>query len=307
MSMQEVRIHGRGGQGNVAAAELLAQAAFAAGAYAQAFPAFGAERTGAPVVAFVRLHNRPIRIRSQVYTPGYLIIQDPTLLHAGVGAITAGLAPGGLVLLNAAQVPPELAAALPPGARAVAIPATDIALEVIGRPVPNTTLLGAFAALTGAFPLEAVQQAARERFPGLIGERNAAAAARGYAAAKAARPVSNGTAPAPAARAPTSGPLFIITPGLVAGPGTSAGPDGYHTGSWRTFRPIWDPARCTDCRLCVVYCPESVVSRIGPKHYASDLDFCKGCGICAEECPPKAIAMVREDEARAAVQAALAS
>lgn len=299
----EVRIHGRGGQGNVAAAELLAQAAFAAGWQVQAFPAFGAERTGAPVAAFVRIGERPIRLRSHVYTPDVLVVQDSTLVNGSAASLIAGLVPDGLLILNAPTVPAEVLAALPPGARAVAVPATAIALETLGRATPNTTLLGAFAALVPAIPLGAVQQAVRVRFSGVIAEQNALAAARGYATAKAAEMHQAPSGPRPF-RHPQPPPHIILTPGLVADPGSSAGVTGYHTGAWRVFRPVWDPAGCTDCDLCAVYCPESAVVRRGPRDYGTDLDFCKGCALCAEECPRKAITMVREDEARDAPHAA---
>ncbi|MBI2939789.1 MAG: 2-oxoacid:acceptor oxidoreductase family protein [Chloroflexi bacterium] len=306
--LHEIRIHGRGGQGNVAAAELLAQAAFVAGKHVQAFPAFGAERMGAPVVAFVRLSDSPIRLRSQVYAPHVLIVQDRTLLTAGAASVAAGLPPGGLVLLNAPEVPDELFPALPAGARAVAVPATDIALETIGRAVPNTALLGAFAALTDAFSLAAVQQAVRERFPGALGEKNAEAAARGFAAARAApeRLVNSATPDHPSPRGRGVGgevpsqAAIVLTTGVVAEGGSSAGPDGYKTGSWRVFRPVWDPAKCSGCNLCEVYCPDSAVFHRGPRDYATKLDYCKGCALCAEECPSGAITMVREDDARAA-------
>jgi pyruvate ferredoxin oxidoreductase gamma subunit len=296
----EIRIHGRGGQGNVAAAELLAQAAFVAGRHVQAFPAFGAERTGAPVVAFVRLSDAPIRVRSQVYAPRDLIVQDQSLLTTDAAEVLAGLQPGGLVLINAPKVPPGLVEMLPDGARAVAVPATDIALAVVGRPVPNTTLLGAYAALTGAIPLDAVQSAARAKFGGAIGEKNAEAARQGYEAARTA-PVAIAK-PAPGRELDAAVAIQrhadYLTTGLVAAAGSSAGPDGYHTGTWRVFRPVWDAAKCNDCNLCVVYCPESVVFHRGPRDYATDLTFCKGCGLCAEECQPRAITMVREDELR---------
>src|SRR5690348_54858 len=103
-NMVEVRIHGRGGQGNVAAAELLALAAFGDGYEVQAFPAFGAERTGSPVQAFVRLSHQPVRVRSQVYQPDVVMVQDPAL--ARTADVLAGLKPGGTVLLNSETDPP---------------------------------------------------------------------------------------------------------------------------------------------------------------------------------------------------------
>jgi pyruvate ferredoxin oxidoreductase gamma subunit len=173
----QVRIHGRGGQGVVTAAELLSVAAFAEGRHAQAFPTFGSERTGAPVVAFCRIDERPIRSREPIAEPDALIVQDPTLLHQV--DLFAGLHPGGLVLLNSTRSLDELGLA-ETGFRIVTLPATDIAREHLGRPVPNAVLLGGFSALTGVVSLDAVVAAIGEKFPGVVGERNATAARVAY-------------------------------------------------------------------------------------------------------------------------------
>lgn len=166
--MMEFRIHGRGGQGSVAAAYLLAGTAFHAGQMCQAFPAFGAERRGAPVTAFVRTDTAPIRLRSQVRAPHFLIVQDGTLLQDK--AITAGLRAGGGVIVNSTRPSEEIAERL--GHRALSVRATDMALATIGRPIPNTALLSAFLAATGLFPLEALKKALRDRFSGEVLERN---------------------------------------------------------------------------------------------------------------------------------------
>jgi pyruvate ferredoxin oxidoreductase gamma subunit len=166
--MIEYRIHGRGGQGSVAAAYLLAATAFHAGQMCQAFPAFGAERRGAPVTAFVRTSARPIRLRSQVRSPDYLIVQDGTLLQSP--AIAQGLKPGGGMIVNSLHESAEISATF--GCRAVCIPATDMAQEEIGRPIPNTALLAALLALTGLLPLDALAKALKDRFAGDILDRN---------------------------------------------------------------------------------------------------------------------------------------
>lgn len=166
--MVEVRIHGRGGQGNVVAAYLLAAAAIEEGRYAQAFPAFGAERRGAPVAAFVRISDRPIRERCQVREPGFLIIQDQSLLN--VPGVTDGLVAGGGILVNSAGSSEALSAQL--GRNAVAMNAGALAREYIGRPVPNTALLAGFLALTELLPLEALTKALAARFKGEVLERN---------------------------------------------------------------------------------------------------------------------------------------
>jgi pyruvate ferredoxin oxidoreductase gamma subunit len=178
----EVRIHGRGGQGVVTAAELLSVAAFDEGCHAQAFPSFGSERTGAPVVAFCRIDDRPIRSREPVLHPDVLIIQDPTLLHQV--DVFEGLAPDGWVLINSGRTVEELGLdEWAGGARAgrlLVVPAAEMAQRLLGRPLPGAALLGGFAAIDGRVSLAAVQAAVRERFAGAVGEANAAAAAEAY-------------------------------------------------------------------------------------------------------------------------------
>ncbi|GAB3036667.1 pyruvate ferredoxin oxidoreductase subunit gamma [Nocardioides flavus (ex Wang et al. 2016)] len=180
--MFAVRIHGRGGQGAVTAAELLSVAAFGEGRHAQAFPTFGSERTGAPVVAFCRIDDRPIRLREPITDPDALIVQDPTLLHQV--DLFAGLGPEGHLVLNTSSTVEalglsELVRRLRPD-RVVTVPATEIARRHLGRPVPNVPLLGAFAALTGQVSVGAVCDAVRDRFGGELAEGNVAAALAGH-------------------------------------------------------------------------------------------------------------------------------
>lgn len=165
--MLEIRIHGRGGQGNVMAAYLLATAAIDEGREAQAFPSFGAERRGAPVTAFVRIADKPIRRRCQVLTPDFLIIQDPALLH--VPGVLSGLRPGGAILVDGAPEP-EFDDNV--GCPLVRIPATKLAVEHLGRPVPNTALMSAFFTLTGLLPPESLLKALGGRFKGDLLTRN---------------------------------------------------------------------------------------------------------------------------------------
>ena len=176
--MFAVRIHGRGGQGAVTAAELLSVAAFDEGRHAQAFPTFGSERTGAPVVSFCRIDDRPIRLREPITEPDALVVQDPTLLHQV--DLFAGLRPHGFLLVNTSRTLEELGLGdllgrLTPE-HVVAVPATEIAREHLGRPLPNAALLGAFAALTAQVSLGSVCDAIRGRFPGAVGEGNVRAA-----------------------------------------------------------------------------------------------------------------------------------
>lgn len=166
--MLEIRIHGRGGQGNVVAAYLLAAAAIDAGRFAQAFPAFGAERRGAPVAAFVRIDEHPIRRRCQVREPLFLIVQDPALME--VPGTLSGLQPAGTVLVDG----PEAAIDDSGDNEIIRIPATRLAMEHIGRPVPNTALLAAFITLTQLMPLSGLLDALAERFKGPVLDKNRA-------------------------------------------------------------------------------------------------------------------------------------
>jgi pyruvate ferredoxin oxidoreductase gamma subunit len=183
----QVRIHGRGGQGVVTAAELLALAGFREGKHAQAFPSFGSERTGAPVVSFCRLDEREIRVREPIVTPDAIIVQDPTLLQQV--DVFGGLGPEGYVLVNSGRSLDalglgELADRHRPE-RVRTVPATDLAREHLGRPLPNAALLGGFAALTRKVSLDAVTAAIRDRFPAALAAGNANAAEAAFAVVRA--------------------------------------------------------------------------------------------------------------------------
>jgi pyruvate ferredoxin oxidoreductase gamma subunit len=170
--MFQVRIHGRGGQGVVTAAELLALAAFAGGKHAQAFPSFGSERTGAPVVAYCRISDHEIRAREPIMEPDVLIIQDASLIKQI--EVFAGLKPNGFVIINSIESAEELQLDKKIGVRhsLAILPATELAMTHLGRPVPNAVLL--------VVPLEAVVSAINEKFKPKIAASNAAAATAAY-------------------------------------------------------------------------------------------------------------------------------
>lgn len=178
----QVRLHGRGGQGVVTAAEMLSVAAFMEGHFAQAFPSFGSERTGAPVVAFARIDGKEIRLHEPIDEPDVVLVQDPTLLEQV--DVFAGLRPQGYLLINSEHTIEELGlteavSALPAG-HAKTVPATRFAIEKIGRPLPGAAMLAGYAAMTGNLKLESVQAAYSERFGGKIAEANAEVARLAY-------------------------------------------------------------------------------------------------------------------------------
>jgi pyruvate ferredoxin oxidoreductase gamma subunit len=187
--MFQVRIHGRGGQGVVSGAEMLSVAAFVEGRFAQAFPSFGSERMGAPVMAFCRIDVKEIRLREPVLEPDAVIIQDPTLLHQV--DLFKGLHQRGYILINSTRSFCDLGLGdFTRGfsqVRLCNVPATEIALKHVGRAVPNVPLLGAFAAVSGQIRIESVVAAIREKFPPALAQKNVAAATEAYALVRATK------------------------------------------------------------------------------------------------------------------------
>jgi 2-oxoacid:acceptor oxidoreductase gamma subunit (pyruvate/2-ketoisovalerate family) len=173
----EIRFHGRGGQGAVVASNILADAAFREGKYVQAFPYFGVERRGAPVTSFTRIDKNPIKIRSQVYSPNYIVVLDPTLMD--VTDVTSGLGKSGVVLINSDKDPKYYNLSF----KTATIDATSIALEnKLGSkmaPIVNTSILGAFAKISGEVMLESIILAIKENIPSKK-EENIKAATQAY-------------------------------------------------------------------------------------------------------------------------------
>jgi pyruvate ferredoxin oxidoreductase gamma subunit len=185
--MFEVRIHGRGGQGVVTAAEMLSIAAFEEGRHAQAFPSFGSERTGAPVVAFCRIADKEIRLREPIMMPDALIIQDPTLLFQV--DVFSGLKKDGFILINTKSTFAELGLSDFvrdwPAERLCTLAATDLGLKHVGRPMPNVPLLAGFAALSGLIQLESVFKAINAKFSGKVAKGNIAGATEAFETVRA--------------------------------------------------------------------------------------------------------------------------
>ena len=167
--MKEIRVHARAGQGAITTATILATAAFEDGKYALSFPTFGAARMGAPMNAFVRIGDAPIRVRSQIYKPDYVLVQDPTLLRGY--DVVAGLKPDGVAVINNTKTPSELG--LKTEARVLTVPASRIAKEIMGRADRvNTALIGAFAAATNELTLQALEKSIYTRFKGKAADSN---------------------------------------------------------------------------------------------------------------------------------------
>ncbi len=174
----EIRWHGRGGQGAVTSAELVAQAAINEGKYAQAFPSFGPERRGAPVLAFDRISsNEPIRVRAEVREPDVVVVLDAGLLY--VVNVTSGLKEKGVLIINTNRPFQDVKSEFGIKCRLAIIDATKIARELLGVPIVNTTMLGALLRATGVVQLESLSEPLRHRFDRLA-EKNANAMKRAY-------------------------------------------------------------------------------------------------------------------------------
>lgn len=227
--MFQARIHGRGGQGAVTAADLMAIAAFHSGRHALSFPSFGSERMGAPVTAFVRIDEREIELREPIVNPDLLIVLDPTLFHAI--DVLAGLNPNGYVLINSRKSPSELgldtAIDRLPAGHALTVPATELALRHLKLPKPNTVLVAAAAALCPQlFDLAALEKAIFEIFPGRVGDLNVAAAREAFARVMSAGAMQIPcAAPRAAPREPASDDMAAsgAATGRQAGPAQTGG------------------------------------------------------------------------------------
>lgn len=176
--MIEIRFHGRGGQGAVTIAELLASAAVGEGKYAQSFPSFGPERRGAPVVAFSRVDDKQIKTRFAIYEPDVAVVLDAGLLK--IGDVTGGLKKDGILVVNSAKSPEELRKEFSfKDIKVAIVDATKIANEELGRPITNTTMLGAMVKVTGIIKAESIEEPLKARF-GRIAERNLKSFMRAY-------------------------------------------------------------------------------------------------------------------------------
>ncbi len=177
--LSEIRWHGRGGQGIVTVSRLLAYAALSEGKYVQAFPEFGPERRGAPVTGYTRISDEPIDIHSQIYTPNVVVIVDPTLI--GTVNLTRGLVEDGTIVANTDEKPMELKETFGiKRAKVFTVNAVRIALDILGRPIYNTAMLGALVKGAPLVNLESINKAVLERFSGVVGEKNVAVIRRAF-------------------------------------------------------------------------------------------------------------------------------
>lgn len=294
--MNEIRLFGRGGQGMVMASEMLVHAALLDGVYGTSIPQFGFERRGSPVTSSVRIDDKPIREKTQIYSPGCVVVGDQTLLESI--NVFSGIKEGAIMVLNSTRDIGTLN--LPSQVKRLGlVDATKIALEVLGIPVTNTAMVGAFAKTTGWVSVDSALEGVRQVMPPKVAEKNIEAARRASQEVRifelerkeiyvtsivsdvmASRTMANTTKPKMTLKEEEIGPcgkdLYIV-----------------NTGDWRVLRPVIDSERCQCCGQCWLLCPTGCVDMNGSA-FSIDYRYCKGCGLCAQECGFGAIQMERE-------------
>ncbi len=287
----EIRWHGRGGQGAVTSAELLALAAIGEGKFAQAFPSFGPERRGAPVLVFNRIsHAHPIRARFSVANPDIVVILDPGLLQ--ITDVTSGLKKDGTLVINSPKTLVDIKSELEGPWKLAVVNATPIAREMLGVPIVNTTMLGALVKVTGIIELESLTEPIKERF-GARAKGNIDACHRAYEETQVAE--LSGIVQKPHRVFPSEVlPSWReLLPGCVVADAGSA--KQYRTGDWKSGHPVLNHQRCIKCGICYLFCPEGCIGQNEEGYFEANLFYCKGCGICARECWTEAIKMVEEE------------
>ena len=293
--MEEIRFHGRGGQGAVTAVELIAQAAIASDLFAQGFPNFGAERRGAPVMAFLRISESQIYLRERIDEPDVVVVLDGSLV--GLPEVTDGLVPGKTVIINAnGQQSGELDQ-IKKRYRVLTVDASSIAMDTIGLPITNTAIIGAVIKATGLVDLDSLEEPFEKRFGKLAG-KNLEAMRQAYTAATYVNEMEPAAAPANGKNFNyqnyLQGEALHPWPEVEIGcdvhrPGSSA---EFLTGNWRTGTyPKMDKEKCIECGICWIMCPEIAFTKEGNDSYTWQGDYCKGCGICVTTCPKKALSM----------------
>lgn len=287
------RFHGRGGQGAKTASRILGSAAFGDGYEVQDFPLYGAERRGAPVAAFTRFSDQEITERGFIFSPDVVGLMDESLLDDPLANPLAGLRKGGVAVVNTTREASDLKG----HRRDITILTLDLtrwALNALGKPILSAAVAAAVARVVSITEESLAAAVAEELGYASLSqdsiEKNVALARKVYSSLE---PIELKTEELESSERLV--PITFVLQGsgsediLAAGNSPLRG-----TGDWRTFRPVIDYAKCTDCLICYAYCPESALSLGADGRLHIDYNNCKGCMICMTECPLKAVAQQME-------------
>jgi pyruvate ferredoxin oxidoreductase gamma subunit len=293
--MLEIRWHGRGGQGAITVSRVLAMAALQKGLFVQSFPEYGPERGGAPMKAYNRISDSEIKLHCGIYEPDLVAVLDQTLLEAE--DVTEGLRASGGLVVNTPRSPQEIRLATGFSGGILTLDAEAIARE--SNKFPNVPLLGALIGLIETVSLTEVADALRELLSGKLSEEkvqlNVEALKRGFAEAQVSRE-SHGSGRSGIIPKRHGPHLKSYQKLPIGGVITGEVREAHQTGGWRQQKPVFDEARCVNCLLCWVNCPEPAILIEGQKMVGYDYRYCKGCAICFASCPSGAISMVAEAE-----------
>ncbi len=296
--VRHARFHGRGGEGVKLASRIVSRAAFIGGLNVQDSPLYGAERRGAPVVAFVRYSRGPIHERGYIEQPDLAVVMDDSLLSQPEAAVLDGLDDTSVVLLNTSAAAADVKARFAIAAHVVAMDVSSIALELLGHHLLSAPVAGLAVKVAGIAAWEDLAAAVRLELAGVgltaeLIERNVSATQRAFAAAPAVQMF----AAQRGRRRPPAAPFNMPhLPAHIAVPSITAAATSTlrHMEGWRVYRPAIDLAHCTRCFLCFALCPEGAIQLDAQNYPIVDYDHCKGCLVCVAECPPKVISQVRE-------------
>jgi pyruvate ferredoxin oxidoreductase gamma subunit len=295
-----IRFHGRGGEGVKLASRIVSRAAFLAGRVVQDSPLYGAERRGAPVVAFTRVSDGPpILERGYVDRPDVVVVMDDSLLGQPAAGVLDGVDAATLVLVNSRHPAERLRARFDVPGRVVVLDVSSIVLDLLGRHLLAAPAAAFTVKATGLATWETLAQAVETELhdvhldPTLVAP-NLAATRRAFEQAPALAP---GPRRAPAAAPAETRPYVVPRmPARLAAPSMTVGATSASqtTEGWRVYRPVIELERCTRCFLCFALCPEGAIHLDAENYPVIDYDHCKGCLVCTSECPPRAIIEVRE-------------
>ncbi len=296
--LHHFRFHGRGGEGVKLASRIISRAAFLTGLTVQDSSLYGAERRGAPVVAFTRVGDGPIDERGYIETPDVVVVMDDSLLDRPEAAVLDGLGDASLLLANSVLAASALQVRYAIPGHVVTLDLSSIALELLGHHLLSGPVAGFTAKVASVAPWERLAAALRIELAEIglgadLIDRNLEATRCAFDGAPTVHVFGARCEPAPRATAAFVVPLL---PARFAAPSMNAGATSAlrTTEGWRVYRPVIERGRCTRCFICFAFCPEGAIQLDTQNYPLVDYAHCKGCLVCLSECPPNAIREVRE-------------